>query len=73
LAKSSCDDYLLGQKIEKENPETLKVAYSSVGRVSSFVITAGSGYETILKDPIRFFILFSYFQDPGKVSKICRK
>jgi len=36
LAKSSCADYLLGQKIEKENPETLKGVYSSVGWVSSF-------------------------------------
>jgi hypothetical protein len=34
-----------------------------------------SGYETILKDPTQFFflILFSFFQDPGRVSKICKK
>jgi hypothetical protein len=33
-----------------------------------------SRYETILKDPTWFFflILFSYFQDPGRVSKFAK-
>ncbi len=40
-----------------------------------FMITVGSGYETVLKDPTWFFfkILFSFFQDLGRVSKICKK
>jgi len=46
-----------------------------LGQSLVFMIIVGSGYETVLKDLTRFFfiILFSYFQDPGRVSKICKK
>jgi hypothetical protein len=39
------------------------------------MIIIGYGYEIVLKDPTWFFLkkLFSYFQDPGKVSKISKK
>jgi hypothetical protein len=39
------------------------------------MIISGSRYEIVLKDPTPFFfkILFSYFRNPGRVSKICKK
>jgi hypothetical protein len=52
-----------------------RMQLSMLGGSLVFMIIPGSKYEIVLKDSIKFFLffLFSYFQNLGRVSKICKK